>query len=210
MAKKNIVKDYWESCAFKYAHLNDGKERLLRAGTPLEAIYKENFMDFIDFEGKVMLDYGIGCGVLGRYLFENRKLKKYIGIDIAARTLKIASHVLRKHPVMLALAPQDMRRYKADILTCLACIQHFPDERHLQGFLENVNKSKVKYAVLQIRSAKKMIFNNAYEEKGNIGEACLTNKKYISDRLTNYKLIKNSKVFPNKYQYLIYKRADLD
>jgi len=210
VAKESIEKKYWETCAFKYAHLNDGKGRLLRDGTPLEKAYKENFMDFIDFEGKVMIDYGIGCGVLGRYLFENRGLKKYIGIDIAVRTLQIARHVLRKHPVILVLSPMDMRKYKADILTCLACIQHFPDENHLNGFLENVNKSKVKYAILQIRSATKMIFNNAYEENGNIGEACLTNKRYVSEKLTNYKLVKNSKVFPNKYQYLIYKRTDLD
>jgi hypothetical protein len=80
------VKEYWEKCALKYAHLSDGAPgRVLRPGSDLEIFYKSEWMDDLDFRKKTILDYGCGGAFVPRYLFENCKIKRAICVDIASK-----------------------------------------------------------------------------------------------------------------------------
>lgn len=199
----NVVKKFWNTCAFKYAHLNDGEGRLLRPGSPLEQIYKFHFMDVIKFEHKSLIDYGCGGGYVPRYLFEHRGLKQAFCIDIAERSLKIAKKILKKKNAKFYLAPVRLDQFKADILLCIACIQHFADKKELDSFLKNANTSNVKVIILQIRSGE-LSFNNAYNTGGDVGYSCVTNEPYISKALSNYKIYKLGDILSNQYQYIIW------
>jgi hypothetical protein len=103
----------------------------------------------------------------------------------------------------------DLSEFSADIIICLAVIQHFPNKTHLDNFLENLNRARARDIVLQIRSYPETKFNQAYNsETRNKGLACTTNHEYIDKFLTNFKLRKEGDISDkSKYQYLIYERV---
>lgn len=192
--------EFWNTCAIKYAHLNDGEGRLLRPGSKLEKIYKQAFFDHIDFTGKTVIDYGCGGAFVPRYLFEHCGLEKAICIDIANRSLIVAKNVLRKYNAEYHLTPVKLNEFKADVLICLACIQHFSTVDELDGFLDNVNCSGVNTLVLQHRDGETGC-NGAYENGGDIGRSCTTNTEYMRAKLTNYERVATTLTAESGYQY---------
>jgi trans-aconitate methyltransferase len=203
MSEYKKVREYWETCKANYAHLKENRD--LETAVKLRNLYKKVFMDHIDFKDKTMIDYGTGSGHVGKYLFDHYGLGKYIGIDIAHRSLKTANYYLKGYNAKFKLAPQNFGDFKADIFISLACIQHFPSEKYLIEFLNNLNKSNIPILVLQIRHYKNTIFNNAYDRKDSLrGLACRTNYEYVNRVLTKYNLKRKSKKGPSGYQYLIY------
>jgi SAM-dependent methyltransferase len=209
-----ITRKFWETCGFKYAHLNDkGLNRVLRPGSRLEKFYTSEWLQYVDVKNKTLVDYGCGGGLVPRYLFENKSLGRAICLDIAERSLKIAAKTLRKFKdsTEFKLVPVELSQLNADILISLAVIQHFPSVEHLNQFLENANNSGVDQIVLQIRYGEETKSNNAYlKPDGNKGFACATNSEYIANKLTNYKITREGEVSErSRYQYLIYEISKL-
>lgn len=206
-----MIKKYWEHTRSNFAHIKYNWEII--KGSRRENHFKSTIFKHIDFTNKVVIDYGCGGGYLGKYMFENYGIKKYIGIDVAERSLIASYEHLEKYrdKIKLRLTPQDFKIFNADIFISLACIQHFPSVLYLDDFLENINGSNIEYVFLHIRYGIKTKYKNPYTEAGgNVVDAGRTNRKYISKRLDNYKLVK---VFdfrkPSSAMYLIYKVKDV-
>jgi len=176
-------REFWETCRSNYAHLkpswefDDKMDRTTRL--------KEAFLDHMDLKGKIVIDYGCGGGFLGKFLFREYGIAKYIAIDIAKRSLRKAWEVNRKSDCEYILVPVEFSTLGADVFISIACMQHFPSEEYLNEFLENLNNSNVKAIALQIKYGDETEFFGTYDRKG-YGVNCRTNAKYISSFLTNY------------------------
>jgi len=163
----------------------------------------------MEFKNKTVIDYGLGGGWLGRYLFRNKEIKKYIGIDVAKRSLEVAENVLNQwvNQCKFCLTPVQFKHLRADIFISLACIQHFPSKDYLLGFLDNVDTSDIPDVVLQIRNGE-TDFNGAYEAEGDVGRACRTTPEFVSKYLPGYSLEFASEANPKSgYQYLVFKKV---
>lgn len=195
---------FWNNCPPGYAHLVD-KRNL--TGNYLSKLQQE-FIDVINWENKTIIDYGCGGGWLGLYLFKEKNLKKYVGIDIASRSLRVAAERLKKYNCEFHLIPFTFKN--ADIFVSQACIQHFPNEEFLIDFLRNINQSTIHTVMLHIRYAQETIFSGAYlNEDAGIGSACLTNENYILNYLSNYKLLKGNLIdIGTPHKYLILERLE--
>ena len=162
----------------------------------------------INFKDKIVVDYGIGGGHIGKFLLQHRGIKQYIGIDIAQRSLDRAATVLKEcKKFHLFLTPVDFSKFHADVFLSTACMQHFPNQEYLDNFLARLNCSGIKVLALQFRYNPKTIFKPSYN--GNIYPcpdfACVTNIKYLSSLLPNYKIRYESDCNnPAKYQYTIW------
>ena len=206
----NKVRKYWEEEANpSYAHLIDEKGRGLSETSLVLKLFEENFLNKIDFQSKTIVDYGLGGGWLGRYLFLNKQIGNYVGVDIAQRSIDTAKKILSRWSTRCRfyLTPVNFLQLQADIFISLACIQHFPSEAYLLGFLDNLNTSGVSRIVLQIRNGE-TCFNKAYDSEGDVGRACVTTPEFVSKCLSMYNLEFASNIsYRSNYQYLIFKKV---
>jgi len=219
----NKTRKFWETCRANYAHLKYNRELTPDTGRVLS--FHVEFIDEFDFNNKTIVDYGCGGGHLGLYLFQYCNIEKYIGVDIAERSLISTRKLLKDNDYNFKthLVPVDFMSLKADMLISIACMQHFPNVKYLKLFLKNINNSNIKDVVLNIRYANETISNGAYDDVeatfkkiketravcNFFGVACLTNKEYIGSKLTNYILVKKTgDDIKNKGQYLTYRMKD--
>lgn len=200
------MEKFWDTCDKNFAHIE--LDRHLPGYEKLCVKWEQSFCKFLDFEGKTVVDYGIGGGYLGKYLFQKRGLKKYIGYDISQRSLNKAKENLEdyKNTSFLLKCNNFYKNPKtADIFISQACIQHFPNEDYLNKFLNTVNNKKYRTVMLQFRHAPKTRFNQGDLMKENVVVMkCHTNAEYILNIMSNYKLIYKSPIEPNHYQFCIF------
>jgi len=180
------VKSFWDSCKHNYAHLRDNW--IMKKNSERKLYFKPIF-EMLNLDNKTVIDYGCGGGHIGVYLFNNYKINKYIGLDIAERSLIFSKRNLEKYNAEFHYVPIEFKNLNADVFITIACMQHFPDEVYLISFLENLNRSGIKQIMLHLRYGDSTKFNNAYDTCLNMGEACKTNHEFIKNYLTNYKLI---------------------
>ena len=203
----NKSKKFWETCDTTFAHITPN--RWLKSKDQLVNSFSSHFYTF-DPKNKVVVDYGIGAAHLGIYLLENKNIKKYVGIDIAQRSLDAAKLNLSKYDqkkIDLELAPIDFSSIGADIFCSFAVIQHFPDRQYLDEFLINLRNSGIPELILQIRHAKVNTFSNDYDTQNGAMMACRTNKGYVSKVLQYYACVKDSEIdAKTKYHTLYFKR----
>jgi hypothetical protein len=148
-----------------------------------------------NFENKTVIDYGIGGGYLGLYLFQNKGIKKYIGYDVAKRSIIATEKNLKEFENKELIYIEDVPDFKkADYFISIAVIQHFPTKDYLDEFLDKLNKSGCKNIILQVRDGKTEFRKDVYKTTDSIAWACHTNEDYINERLTNYTLTYNSGV----------------
>lgn len=198
MKVNNYIRDFWEHCDSHMAHLDNEYIK----DNPISWV--NNYLNKLDLSNKVVIDYGLGNGLLGTILFRLYNIKKYIGIDIAQRQLDVAKKNLKGNNIEFHLSPLNFASLNADIFISQAVIQHFPNIEYLIDFLQNVNRSKCKDVVLHIRNGKTK-FNTKLEKREDWRLACHTNSEFINKYLTNYNLISESSISKSKAQYLIYK-----
>lgn len=210
----NKLKEFWNSCDENFAHLTLGRH--LTGFDNLTRYWENEFIHRLDFKNTNIVEYGIGGGHLGKYLFKKHGISKYIGIDISERSLEFANNNLLDNVGKYNLYDSDYfyKSFKesADIFVSLACIQHFPNVEYLQVFLNKINGLYFKDIILQIRSG-----NNSFADvksdklkEEDVVFACHINDQYILDKLTNYKLVYYSDIDPfSKYQYLHFKIKEI-
>lgn len=168
-------------------------------------------MDRIKMDGKTVIDYGCGGGWIGKYLFDEKKIKAYLGIDIAKRSIEAAEQNLAdyENKVFLLVDPNalpDFSQMKADFFISLSCIQHFPDKEYLDYFLNAINNSEIKTLILQVKYSNKTIFReHPYKTTHDIGNGCFTNFAYMQSKLTNYKGTASDAKTEGEYQYMRFK-----
>lgn len=205
---ENTLKNFWNNCDTIFSHndLND----YLKSEENLFKYWENNFVNKINFSNKSVLDYGIGGGYLGKYLFEKKELKSYVGVDISTRSLKKADTILKNYKNYKLLDCENFYNNfndSIDILVCQACIQHFPNEKYLINFLNKINSLNPETIMLQIAFNKNVIFKNSdYIKKQDVVRACYCNKEYILKYLTNYTIEYSSNIAENNYQFLILKK----
>ena len=155
------MEEFWNKCEKNFAHVELGRH--LPGYEKLCIKWEKSFCQFLDFQNKTVIDYGIGGAYLGLYLFQKKGIKNYIGYDISERSLNKATLNLKNYQNNSLLLKCD-KFYEnpedADIFISQACIQHFPNESYLKKFLTTLNKKKYKTLMLQFRYAPKTKFNN--------------------------------------------------
>jgi ubiquinone/menaquinone biosynthesis C-methylase UbiE len=208
---ENLEK-FWDSCDSNFAHIS--LSRHLPGYDKLTKTWENSFISKINFKGKSVIDYGIGGGFLGKYLFEKKEISKYIGIDISKRSLSHANNNLSQYSNKINLLHTDEFYSKfnenAQIFISQACIQHFPDELYLLSFLNKINLLSCDTLMLQIRKGDTTFFSNTKNKKlleEDIVFACHTNSTFMSKYLTNYRQSYISNIDPtSKYQFIIYSK----
>ena len=200
------IKFFWENCSLNFAH-NEISGHLI-SYEKITNFWKNNFIEKIDFNESIILDYGIGGGYLGKYLFENKKINKYYGIDISERSLIKASEILENKNIELMNTENYYNNFndRIDIFICQSCIQHFITKEYLINFLRKITSLKPKIIMLQIAYSEetKFIENNNYNEEKNVVRACYTNKEFILEFLENYYIFNEGEILENNYQFLIF------
>ena len=206
------MKHRWNTCCSAGSHLfptgwHKSEENMIARF--------EKYLNEIDFDNKTIIDYGCGGGYLGRYLFGNYNINRYIAFDISERSVLRTEENLQRYinkEVIIIEEDHDIRfvNYNPDVFCCFACIIHFPTQLYLDIFLENVNKCEAEYLILEIRdmhrgTAFKEIPYKTFKD-GN--RACITESCYLTDRLTNYILYEktDSNKHPTNCQVLYFKK----
>jgi cyclopropane fatty-acyl-phospholipid synthase-like methyltransferase len=154
---------------------------------------KQNYIDYlgdINLEGKTVIDYGCGGGYLGKYLFKEKGIKKYIGFDICDKSIKAAKKNLKSYDAKIYKVTEhvDFSQYKANIFISFECIQHFPTFQYLLTFLKTVNESKIPEILLQIRIGKVTFVNNNV-----MTYMCKVPDTIITGKLNKYDWIRKQK-----------------
>jgi trans-aconitate methyltransferase len=200
------LKEYWNNCDPEFAHLTNDKWR--PSNKDIRKGHRSRINTFLEFagltknylEGKTVIDYGIGDGLLGYVLLNKYKIGKYVGIDVSTRTLETAAKNLNKFKdkIVLQETPVDFYKFNASALISAACIQHFPTKEYLDDFAINILKAGIPNLMLYIRYS-----NIEKFEPNHPAIACTTNSLDMMLRLPGYTLKYESKPASNGYQYLI-------
>lgn len=178
---------FWESVHTRGAHLGiDGEVPMMmeRYARVTRGLY---------LSGRTVVDYGCGGGLLGLYLLEKRNIARYIGYDVAKRSLQYAaknlSMFVNKELVRVEEHRWDFAAKEPHAIFCLACMIHFPTREYLDAFLAACDCSGAQYLVLEVRYAEQTLFQPVpYSSLKTATKACFTNEFYVSSRLSNYEL----------------------
>lgn len=186
------IREKWDGKQIPYEHTNYEERK--------DDIYKQ-IVEGYDFEGKTIIDFGCGAGHLGKYLFENFNIKKYIGIDTSKVSINFAKERLRNYDnkeLILMDEFFDFSKYEADIFISIFCIRYFPDRLYLDEFLKKVNESKCKDLIIQYRMNRKNTLDFISEKVMTF--VCYIPKDWIGKVLPNYS---QSKSFISNYGGMI-------
>lgn len=186
-------KAFWEICPPQCAHLYDDRKSV-------DDLYERwaNWLRWFDFRDKTVVDYG--CG--GAYLYDKiePQIKRYIGLDIADRSISFAQNRLRDKPKCeFYLLPKDLRPYGADILICQQVISHFPNLEVLEDFMSNVQSSRIKELLLEIMPIQEGVGFN----KDDIHRRCEVSVDYLNKHL-DYTL--ENVMRCNQYSFTFWKK----
>jgi len=200
------VENFWNTCDTNFAHIT--VKGHLKNYQTLTSQWEKGFIKLFDWENKIVADYGIGAGWLGKYLFETKNINRYIGIDISNRSLEHSRNNLKNYNAQLFLTDEiDISTLDIDIFISQACIQHFPNLNYLEQFLESLNKSNCSKLMLQIAHSPTTTFNNdGYKTISQVVRACKTNKEFLQQNLNTYELEYSSDIYPNDYQFLVFRK----
>lgn len=191
------LKDFWNKSSDKISHLNMNNKDI----TFVIQLFEKYIGQYDDFNNKSITEYGVGGGYITNYILSNYKPSKYLCIDINDRCLE----EVKKLGVDVSDVPEEFK--ECDIFICVATIQHFPSEEYLIKFLNKLNHSKIKKLYLQIRDGNKR-FNGNLENESSMYQSCVIDGKFITEHLTNYRLIRLSETLKlNNYKYLTYERT---
>lgn len=132
---------YWETC--------DGKTAHLWKGTDNRPERWDTWLKKVNLGDKVLVDYG--CGGAFIYDVVRGMVLRYIGLDIALRSVEFARERLKGDPkVEIHLLPCDLKQFGADILICQQVMPHLHNQEMLTGFIDSLNESGIKELMLEI------------------------------------------------------------
>jgi hypothetical protein len=197
------LEEFWDTCDKRFSHTDDvwlNRSQTAKAWA-IKFARKYGLMpDVIPemFAGKVVADYGSGCGELGHQL-NKLAIQLYIGIDISQRQLDDADRYLSADggDYELLKTPVDFGFLGADIFHSQACLQHFPSQGYTESFLVNLNTSGIPLVFLQYRNGERVEWNQLSPTY-----ACRLTPEWIEERMNCYSLEHVSPVVPKTgYQF---------
>ena len=162
---ENGLGRYWDDIAdHAFAH-RIYNHHLISAQKVVERwnqTWLHNFSRRHPLEGKHIVDYGIGGGLLGVVLLRDYRVGYYTGIDVSNASIESTRKRLKftkeapwtkwtlKHtPIRFAsLGPP-----APDVFVSQAVIQHFPTRSYTDAFFSNLEASRIPIIVLQIKVA---------------------------------------------------------
>jgi len=161
------------------------------------ADWRETFLTRFVWQGKRVVDYGIGGGFLGKVLLEQFGIASYTGIDISEKALDMARSTLRTFSgrANFLLAGPHFYESRPDLFVCQQVIQHFPSIAYFETFLANVDACGAQDVMLHFRQSKdgKTVAGGAYANSADavqdVSLALLATVAFISERLLHYELI---------------------
>lgn len=158
------------------------------------ANYEQKILSKIEWKDKTVIDYGIGGGHVGKYLFDKKGITEYVGYDVAERSINAARNTLKGKNAALKLIDAVPASFgTADIFLCLAVIQHFPTLEYTKSFFTALNKSKIKILALSYRDGKELTFQSAvYKTTHEVSLANTMPLDFVIDVLSNYELFDQS------------------
>ncbi len=192
------MKVLWEKTAPRNAHLGVSGERDM-----LLDRFKALVTDKMNVSGKVVVDFGIGGGLLGVHLLTHFRPKMYVGYDIADRSIATAKKNLEQWTNVKLIQIKEHRwsfaDERPDIVVCLACIIHFPNKTYLDNVLKELNVSSAKKLVLEVRDRGRgptWFLPKAYSSPKGPITTCECTEAYVSSILSSYTL--KEKTDPSK------------
>jgi SAM-dependent methyltransferase len=207
------IKKFWEGTNERNAHLGLSGEEDYLLKRAEELVGKR-----VRVQNKTVIDFGCGGGYMGKYVLSHGA-KKYIGFDIAERSVKRAkqntAEFADRAQFILHNHTWDFPSLKPDIIVCLAVIIHFPSKTYLDNFLSSVNTSGAKNLVLEIRNKGRGTFlqTEPYSAQCFVASpktclTCETSPEYVTERLPNYELTDqtNPVTAPTNCQVLWFKK----
>lgn len=202
------MKEWWETTSTRNAHLGMDGERQAMFDR-----YRELVTGRIDVAGKRVIDFGMGGGLLGEFLLRHYEPARYIGYDIAERSMAVASNRLKqwlnKELILIRRHVWSFAEKRPDVIVCLACIIHFPTRVYLDNVLHEMDVSGAQHIVLEIRNtgAGTVFHENPYSTNRKTLLACITTPEYVSEHLPSYELLeKTEPSAPTHLQVLWYER----
>lgn len=192
------LEDFWNTCELDFAHIERDINDLFKQ-------WEERFIPWFDFKGKCVVDYGIGGGWLGVLLGNKYGIDKYVGVDIAGRSLTEALANMRRlspqtRTHFLYSEPPTYADLRPDIFISQACIQHFTDRDYFEDFFAYLNASEIPEVMVQIRQGDKLEF-----DRNSVRFGCRTTVVDVNERLPAYALTHASEMFEDTgYRFLHY------
>lgn len=158
----------------------------------------------VGLQGKTVVDFGCGDGLLGHYLFQKHGISRYVGYDISSVNIESAKKILQGTNSKLIesrLDPWDFKAELPDVFVSLACVIHFPGIEYLDHWLRSVNECGASDLVIEIQNPGKgtQFTEISCPGKWETRIICYTNEQRTERMLDNYLLtektdpLKNSK-----------------
>ncbi|HUT63707.1 MAG TPA: class I SAM-dependent methyltransferase [Anaerolineae bacterium] len=200
----NMLAYYWDNCKGNFAHIKENWE--IKPDSRRARQLYDAFLGSLELRGKTVIDYGCGGGWFGKLLFDEYKIGKYVGLDVAHRSLKRSHENLENYRenVKLKFANEDFGCFNADVFISMAVIQHFPTVKYLDEFLVRLNTSGIQTIILHVRYGEKTEYCNPYVNNRDVKDAGVTNERHIGRILTNYGHVYNYDAGASKAVYLKY------
>jgi len=176
----------------------------------MNAEFKKGTFGF-NFNNKIITDFGCGGGLFAAWIYKKYNVKKYIGFDIADRSLSFATDKLRDKEnyelikidttISKETGFQKAIKMNSDCFICFSVIQHFPDEKYFNNFMNCINNYDNTNLFIQIRAGKTMFREEPYKTTHDIALACIIDPDLLIQKLSNYELINQTEKAKNGYQY---------
>jgi 2-polyprenyl-3-methyl-5-hydroxy-6-metoxy-1,4-benzoquinol methylase len=179
---------FWETSEPNISHIGNVKHRIEKYTKDWSKLW---FDLVLPVQGKTIVDYGTGAGILGYIFLKDYGLEKYIGIDIAQRQLDAAKATcaLWEHKTEFHLLPYDLSQTNADMLICQAVMQHFFSPSVFEDFGKNVNDSGIPFLMLQWRNGPvKFNITSKKDIKKKAIRANTVDYKFVEALLPNYEM----------------------
>jgi len=141
-------------------------------------------------------DYGTGAGLLGKVLCEDHAIGRYIGMDIAARSLSATARFLEPsiscpRTLVLVSGEPEFKSLNLDALISQQVIQHFPSREYTAKWLHAIEEARIPHVFLEVRYSDMPVFNEWNVRDATQDEVSFATKlncQWMSSFLSSYRL----------------------
>ena len=209
-----MLRSFWETANPAFSHISYkghlGSEDALKKKWQREWLHHYNGT----LGGATVVEYGIGGGLLGKHLFEDYGIARYIGIDISDRQVANATRRLAGYNARIervdALSASIVSNETPTLVVSQAVIQHFESLSYFQAFARQLSLIKAPRVMLQTRLGEtrdNQLGETRANPKFNLKDvqfALLLSTSTLLESLPDYKLVWNSTHPAHKSSYAFY------
>jgi len=194
-----MLRSFWETADPTFSHISYnkwlGSEDLLKSKWQREWLHHYNGT----LGGATVVEYGIGGGLLGKHLFEDYGIARYIGIDISDRQVANARQRLAGYNARFervdALDAAIVSDETPTLVVSQAVIQHFSSVSYFQAFARQLSLIKAPRLMLQTRlgnTRANQQLSSGSAKLGNVQFALHLSTRTLLASLPAYRMVWNS------------------